>query len=571
MTSNVENYRTYADAKIASMRVKRMATWLHMRELARFILPRRYHWLIIANDMHRGSPINNNIVDSTGTLAARTLANGMMSGITSPTRPWLKFRIQGMEDDQEVAAWLAECVKRMLIVFAESNFYTAMAVMYFDLVVFGTSPVIIYEDFENVINCFNPCAGEYFIDLDDRFRVNQFAREFVMTYDQITAMFGLDNVTADVKQSTDTKSSPAQAGGSGPRERIIYHLMEPNKGGFDLVPSMFPFREVYWEQGGQRDKILRAKGFHEWPTPTPRWDVNGNDPYGRSPGMDALGDIKQLQQETMRKGQAIDKMVNPPMVADIQLKNQPASTVPNGWTYVSGLDNTRPGARPLYQVNPQIRDMMEDIREIQQRIKIIFNNDLFTGITDLQTVRTATEIDARREEKLVLLGPVLERIINEGLSQIVDRVWGIMERGRLLPPPPQQLRTMPTHIQVDYVSMLTIAQRGIATAGIEKLWGFAGGIAGAKPEVLDRLDEDETIKEYASDLSVSPKLLKSDKAVEALQAARAKQAQMQQAAQVSMAAVEGAKTLSETDVGGGKNALAAILGSENVPGATGNA
>ena len=83
--------------------------------------------------------------------------------------------------------------------------------------------------------------------------------------------------------------------------------------------------------------MLRVSGFHDWPVMTTRWDVQGNDPYGRCPGMDALGDIKQLQQETRRKAQAIDKMVNPPLLADVQLKNQPMSLLPGGTTYVSGL------------------------------------------------------------------------------------------------------------------------------------------------------------------------------------------------------------------------------------------
>ena len=292
----------------------------------------------------------------------------------------------------------------------------------------------------------------------------------------------------------------------------------------------------------------------------PRWDVVSNDAYGRSPGMDALGDIKQLQQETRRKAQAIDKMVNPPMIADVQLKNQPASTIPGGWTYVAGLDNQRVGAKPLYTVMPPIAEMKQDIAEVQSRIKITFHNDLFTGITDLQTVRTATEIDARREEKMVLLGPVLERIIGEGLSKAIDRVWGIMERGRLLPPAPQELGTQPAHIQVDYISMLALAQRGLATAGIEKLWGFAGNLAAARPGVLDNLDEDETIDEYADALGVSPKLLRDRRIVAQMRAQQAQQAQAQQAMQAGSAAVQGAQTLSQTDVGGGQNALQLMLG-----------
>lgn len=559
--ASIDDYRTYLDSKLAGMRIRRYSWWLHWRELADFILPRRYRWLVITNQWNRGSPINQNIVDSTGTLAARVLASGMMAGITSPTRPWFKFSIQNMEDDLTVAAWLSECERRMMAVFQESNFYSAMGVMYFDLVVFGTAAVIIYDDFENVIQLYNPCAGEYFLEQDERFTINNLAREFTLTHRQIADMFGIDNVTDDVKQSVNSTKNPGMSGQQS-HEKLVMHLIEPNTGFPGLVPKRFPFREAYWEWGSPRDKLLRVKGFYEWPGMCPRWDVTANDPYGRSPGMDALGDIKQLQQETRRKAQAIDKMVNPPMIADVQLKNQPASTIPGGWTYVAGLDNQRVGAKPLYTVMPPIAEMKQDIAEVQSRIKITFHNDLFTGISDLTTVRTATEIDARREEKLVLLGPVLERILGEGLGKAIDRTWGIMERGRLLPPPPPQLRNMPTHVQVDYISMLALAQRGIATAGIEKLWGFAGSLAAVKPGVLDNLDEDATIDEYAEALGVSPKLLRDPKVVAQMRQRQAQAAQQQQGAQLGTAAVQGAQTLSQTDVGGGQNALQLMLGRE---------
>lgn len=553
---SAEEYRTYAEAKLAGARTARYSWLLHWRELADFILPRRYRWLITANTMQRGSPINGNIIDSSATLAARTLAGGMTAGITSPTRPWFKFKIEGYENDNEVQDWLAVCTKRMMAVFQASNFYTAMAMMYTDLVVFGSACVIIYEDYENVIHCFNPCLGEFFFELDDKFEVRCVLREMTMTQYQMLNMFGEANVGEDVKQA---KPGPGKDGGAGAREKMVAHVIERNSG-FGIVADRFAFREAYWEVGSSTNKLLRVKGFHDWPCMTPRWDLQSNDPYGRCPGMDALGDTKQLQQETRRKAQAIDKMVNPPLVADVQLKNQPMSLLPGGVTYVSGLMSGREGAKPVYQIMPPIAEMMQDIREIQQRIKITFHNDLFTGITDLQTVRTATEIDARREEKLILLGPVLERTINEALGPAIDRTWGIMWRGGLLPPPPQQLGQAATHVDVDYVSMLAMAQKGLATATIEKLWGFAGNIAAVKPEILDGLDEDASLEEYAEALGAPPRTLRDEKEIAAIRQQRAQQAAMAQAAAVAPVAAQGAKTLSETDVGGGINALQLALG-----------
>jgi hypothetical protein len=81
---SVEDFRIYADARIRGMRDNRMSWWSHWSELATYILPRRYRWLVTANQWNRGSPINQAIIDSTGTLAARTLASGMHSGLTSP-------------------------------------------------------------------------------------------------------------------------------------------------------------------------------------------------------------------------------------------------------------------------------------------------------------------------------------------------------------------------------------------------------------------------------------------------------------------------------------------------------
>ena len=92
-----------------------------------------------------------------------------------------------------------------------------------------------------------------------------------------------------------------------------------------------------------------------------------------------------------------------------------------------------------------------------------------------------------------------------------------------------------------------MAQRGISTAGIEKLWGFAGNIAAVKPEILDKLDPDQTIHKYAAALGVTPKIvIGDDKVAEMRQEAGARRQGCRTAAQLGLGAVQGAKTLSET-------------------------
>ena len=223
-----EEYRRYANDRLANLRTVRNSWLVHWRELADFILPRRYRWLVMANNMARGSQINGNIIDSTGTLAARTLASGMMNGITSPTRPWFKLRIEGYEEDYDVQGWLSDCERRMMTVFQESNFYQSMAIMYFDLVVFGSACVLIYDNYDNVIHCNNPCLGEFFFDLNNDLEVGTVGREFVLTNSQMVDEFGEEKVSKEVRDA-------AKEGALKGKERVIGHIVEPNRGEFGLT------------------------------------------------------------------------------------------------------------------------------------------------------------------------------------------------------------------------------------------------------------------------------------------------------------------------------------------------
>src|SRR4029077_16653632 len=96
-TASEERLRAFQQGRLLGLRTNRYSWWTHARELADYLLPRRYKWLITPNQMARGSPINSHILDSTATLAARNLASGLMSGVSSPTRPWIKLKINRLD------------------------------------------------------------------------------------------------------------------------------------------------------------------------------------------------------------------------------------------------------------------------------------------------------------------------------------------------------------------------------------------------------------------------------------------------------------------------------------------
>ena len=545
----------YSQGRLLGLRVNRYSWWTHWRELADYFLPRRYKWIVTPNQMARGSPINQHILDSTGVICARNLASGLVSGKSSPTRPWFKLRVGTIDSTQTgpVSLWLKECERILYLIFAESNFYNSIAQYYFDLVIFGTATLLIYEDYENVINCINPCAGEYYIDIDGKYRPTIFYREFTLTVSAVVDEFGYDRCSSSVQALYDDPG-----GANLTRELIIAHSIEPNndgKGPGFGFSDKFAFRELYWEWGGsaspqgsnyQPQGFLRRKGYLDQPNITCRWDIVSNDAYGRSPGMDALPDQKQVQLETRRKAQAIDKMVNPPLVADVQLKNQPASLLPGGMTYLQGFAQSgKPAISSIYDThNFPVEGITADIEMAQQRLSKTFFNDVLMTASQFETRSnvTAVEWNMRKSESMVALGPALDRIDNECLGPTIDRVFGIASRAGILPPAPPDIQGQ--MIQINYVSMLKQAQDATAAGGIEALLKLGGELEGIKPGSMMNIDIDYAIDKYSALQNNDPKLIRSPQALAQLRADEAKQQQATQQAAIAEQLSKSAANLS---------------------------
>lgn len=196
---------------------------------------------------------------------------------------------------------------------------------------------------------------------------------------------------------------------------------------------------------------------------------------------------------------------------------------------------------------------------VQERIQRGFFTDLFLMLANQPTRSnvTATEIAERHEEKLLMLGPVLERLEGELLDPLIERTFAILLRAEALPPPPPVLSGR--LLDIEYVSILAQAQKLVGVTGIQQFSGFVGGIAAVRPEVLDKVDFDAMVDEYAEIVGVPPKLILPPEAVAKLRAERARAQQMQTAMAMGQQMAEGAKTLSQADLDG-NNALSVLTG-----------
>ncbi|MBS0550827.1 MAG: hypothetical protein JSR24_23970, partial [Proteobacteria bacterium] len=217
--------------------------------------------------------------------------------------------------------------------------------------------------------------------------------------------------------------------------------------------------------------------------------------------------------------------------------------------------------RPAIDVRVDLSHLGQDIAEVQGRIKQAFYADLFLMMAESDRREiTAREIDERHEEKMLMLGPVLERLHDELLDPLVVRVFNIMQRNGMfadIPVPPMlQIK----HLQVEFISMLAQAQKAVATGAIERFWQFGGQLAALKPEAADRLDADGTMEAYADMTGLPSGVMVDRKQAMAARQQRAQEQARQTAMQQGMALVQGAKAASQIDVGGGQNAVSAMLG-----------
>ena len=555
----------HGTARMNMMRNWRNSWVQHYSIIENFLMPRRGIFINSAqptpNTMIRGMAINQNILDPTGTYASRICSAGLMSGLMSPSRQWFKLKPALFPREKvspDADAWFEECEDRMYTVMGRSNLYQEAAQMFEDLTNFGTGPMLIYEDAEDLIRCYTPCCGEYMLASSAANRVETFGRLFVMTISAIVEMFGLENCPGSVQGLW------RQKGGALEQEKIVAHLIEPNfevadnSGGDAKVPGSFAWREMYWVWGQSDDRPLAINGFVDPPHLVPRWAVTSNDAYGRSVGMDVLPDIIQLQVMTEREAEAIEKQVRPPMVASIEMKNEPSSILPGHITYVNALGPDK-GFRPAFEVEPDLKGMMESKMQLQTRIKQGFFNDLFLMLEEAgKQQKTAYEIAQRNQEKLQVLGPVIERLQNEALAPVIKRVFRIMVRGGYLPPLPDSLRGV--QLGIEYVGVLALAQKAAKTASLERFAQTMNVMAQANPAISDTWNQDEWAEEYADDLFLSKKIMHTKQEIAQIRQQRAQQAQQQQQMAALQQGAMAAKNLGQVDVGGGMNAVSAMTG-----------
>ena len=473
------------------------------QEIAELMKPMRADFTF-----HRvpGDKRTQKVFDATAGLAADNLAAGLWGMVTNAANDWFTLRSDLAESDEDQATkeWLDDVTRRMKAGFSGNGqrFYSRVMELYADLVTFGTG-VFYSEEDASTGRIHYSCRhlAECFVAENERDEVDTLFRRFTFTARQAHLRWG-DKCHASVLRAIEK---------------------EPDRR-FTFLHAVMPRAEV---QGGRHDSagmgfasfyvdvenrlLLSEGGYHDFPYQVPRWSTASRGLYGDSPAMLALPDVKMLNAMSKTTIVAAQKAVDPPLLAVDEVAVRGLRTHPGGIIY-GGLDeNGRRRYEPLHSGgNVGLGLELEEQRREAVRQAFYFSLLLMVQ----QPNQTATEVLARQEEKLRLMGPHLGRIQAEFLDPLIRRQFGIMRRANLLPPAPKQL--LRAGIRIEYVSPLARAQRAGEGAAIVRALESLAPLGAIKPEIYDNIDADAAARLLAQSFGVPNNLLRTPDAVKKL-------------------------------------------------------
>ena len=214
----------------------------------------------------------------------------------------------------------------------------------------------------------------------------------------------------------------------------------------------------------------------------------------------------------------------------------------------------------VYQVNYNIGDASAMLMDYRNRIADLLYEDLFRVVTNLSMQKsniTATEINAVEGEKLLQLGPAVERLNDEFFDPLFDRLYNVLKRRGDLPEPPEELAGKDA--EIEYISVVASAHKALNANKIERAVAFVANAQTIKPDVIDKIDMDSAVDEYFGALDVPPDMLSTEDEVEGVREERA--AMQQQAADMERMKLitESAQNLANSPVND-ENALGAMAG-----------
>jgi hypothetical protein len=514
--------------ELVNKREPYMARW---REIRKYQLPFVGQFDGEDNESTAANRKDTKIYNGISWEANQIFAAGIMSGLTPPNRKWFRLAFDSPElaDNTDLGAILDDRINLINSVLERSNFYTAVHACYLELA-YGQAPLGIFPDAKLGVHFVPYPIGSYAMETGPDGSIEYFCRKYKMSARQLVDKFGEENVPKNIVNELD------QGGPGLKAAHTVVWYVEPNKAAnpVKLGGQYLPYVSVYYVDGSEENEFIYIGGFYEFPVPVARYLITGNESYGKGPAWFAEGDSKALQLMEKDRLVAIELAVKPPVQASPDMANKGINMIPGGKTYRNGQDKVE----PLFNVAANLQHLEAAIAQQEEKIKREYNANLFMMLDELADKQmTAREVLERNQEKMAILGPVVQRMQFEFLGRIIERVYNILDRAHAFPEPedPELAQMLSQQeIKIEYISPLAQAQKMSGLVNIEQAVAFAGNLAQFDPLILKKMNWSETLNQYFA-LVGAPAAIKrtDDEYNDLVQQEQQRMAQMQQEAQAA--------------------------------------
>lgn len=517
--------------QFSQMQTNRSGFESHWQDIVDYLLPFRQDFYV---DGTPGAKKMSSINDSTPTQALLLFASGVSAKMANPAMPWFRLETEddSLKGNREVRVWLDWLEQIFYNTLRKSNFYTADQEANIDVGGFGTAPIYVgsHPKWGCCYQTLN--LAEVYLAVDMYGHIDTLFRKFQFTAKQAAQQWGDGQVSDKVKSLLKSNQPETKV--------TIIHAVQPrpNRDPRKLDAGNMPFESTYFEL--DNNHLLEEGGFREFPYCVSRYFAMPGEVFGRSLGMIALPDAKELQvrvRDTTKAGQL--RMAPPVLLPHDGFAGTTIRRTPNGFTFVRG-EGAMQDKIGVFPVAGDLGWSEQSMEGMRQRIGRVFFSDLMLMAMDKQV--TLGEFLHTAQEKMQMLGPFLGRLQTERYNPIFERTFHLLWDQGLIPPPPRALLAENGELKyrVDYISPLAKAQKLAESQSIIQATGYLAQAASARPEVLDILDWDGAGRLVLENYGVPAKLIVDQ---EVINQERGRRAQQQQAAQAAAMALEAAKTM----------------------------
>lgn len=569
-------------ANIAESPDKIKKCLLRRKALTAKKVPWQPHWQLLGEYIHsrkqdfnsslqEGEFLNRDLFDATAGKANAVMSssligmlwpNGAKSFRFEPPRG-LRQTFDTKKYYEKITEVLAEAMDD-----PKAGLATALDEYMKDQGCFGTSGIEICED-DKLPLCYRAWSvKEMSIDQGKNGYVDTVYVELEWTVRMLVATYG--------KEKVSEKTREKYTAGQYDDKVTLLIAVEPRLESIDTdAPTegnlAMPFQSLHIEvEAGDKGSLLRESGFEELPIKVGRFWKLAKETYGRSPGMEALPDVLEINSMWEAVTLAVEKMLDPPLgvLDDGRLGSGTIDTSAGAINVfnITGRAGERQPVFPLFTVG----ELQHVGKLIEQLTESIMNHFFMDRLLDLNNEKemTAYETSIRNRLRGSTLNTLFSRQTAELFSPLIEASFNRMfKRGKLgvirgsaeekmlmldgekeiiyIPDEIAQLMIAGKEVyKIKYITPAARIMEAEEQQGMIETVNFANELAPMVPDVMDNFDFDAQVHRFSQNSGAPSTGLRDAKTRDGIREARAAAVQAAQEMQMVGAGAKAAKDAS---------------------------